>query len=169
MTDIQEFNDLLRKIKYDPAAREKFWCEYYNLLKTHVYFKYGDFSDWEDIVHDVVKKIISIDWTNYPYIESPAYWLYTIADNHAKDLFKKANRICEFKEETYSGFNIEYVDVRNDVRNAMRHLKRENQYVLYAYYWLGKELFTIAEEIGKSYGNTRAIARRSRNRLKKYL
>ena len=169
MTDIQDFNDLLRKINIDADAKERFWFKYYNLLKLHVFYKYGNFSDWEDVVHDVVNKIIGTDWTNYPYIESPTYWLYTIADNRAKDIFKKSNRICEFKYDTYSEFNVEFIDIRSDIRNAMRHLKREAQYVLYAHYWLGKELYTIAEEINKSYGNTRAIAKRARNRLKKYL
>ena len=169
MTEVQEFNELLRKINSDAEAKEIFWLKYYSLLKSHVKLKYGDFPDWEDIVHDVVNKIISTDWTGYPYIDSPVSWLYTIADNHAKDVFKKVNRICDFKEETYSDFNIEYIAIRNDVRNAMRHLKRETQYILYAYYWLGKELYTIAKEIGKSYVSVRVTILRARKLLKKYL
>ena len=104
-----EFNVLLRKIKYDEDARQKFCFEYYNLLKMHVRSKYGKFQDWEDIVQDVVNKILSTDWTNYPHIDNPTQWLYTIADNHAKDLFKKTNRICEFDENLYPNFNIECV------------------------------------------------------------
>ena len=169
MTEAQEFNISLRKIKYDRIEREKFWFKYYNLLKTHVLLKYGKFSDWEDIVHDVVNKIISTDWTNYPEIESPTSWLYAVADNHAKDVFKKSNRICEFDEKTYSNFTIEAVDMRNDVRNAIKHLKRDNQYIIYAYFWLGKELFTIAKEMNKSYVSVRVAAIRARNLLKKFL
>ena len=169
MTEVQEFNESLRKIKYDPDEREKFWFKYYNLLKTHVFLKYGSFPDWEDIVHDVVNKIISTDWTSYPEIESPTSWLYTIADNHAKDIFKKSNRICEFDEKTYSNFTIEAVDMRNDVRNAIRHLKRDKQYIIYAYFWLGKELYTIAKEMRKSYVSVRVAAIRARNLLKKFL
>ena len=169
MTEAQEFNVSLRKIKYDREEREKFWFKYYNLLKTHVFLKYGKFSDWEDIVHDVVNKIISTDWTNYPEIESPTSWLYTVADNHAKDIFKKSNRICEFDEKTYSSFTIEAVDMRNDVRNAIMHLKRDNQYIIYAHFWLGKELYTIAKEMRKSYVSVRVAALRARNLLKKFL
>ena len=169
MTEAKEFNISLRKIKYDRDEREKFWFKYYNLLKTHVFLKYGKFSDWEDIVHDVVNKIISTDWTDYQYIESPISWLYTVADNHAKDIFKKSNRICVFDEKTYSNFSIEAVDMRNDVRNAMKHLKRDNQYIIYAYYWLGQELYTIAKEMNKSYIAVRAAIRRARNLLKKFL
>lgn len=169
MTEAQEFNERLRKIKYDSDEREKFWFVYYNRLKTHVLLKYGDYPDWEDIVHDVVKKIIETDWTNYPIIESPTSWLYTVADNYAKDVFKKSNRICEFDEKTYSTFNIEAVDMRNDVRNAISHLKRDNQYIIYAYFWLGKELYTIAKEMNKSYVAVRVAAKRARNLLKKFL
>lgn len=169
MTEVQEFNELLKKVNIDADARERFWLKYYSLLKVHVKLKYSDFSDWEDIVHDVVNKIISTDWTGYPYVESPTHWLYTIADNHAKDLFKKANRICEFEESTYLNFNIEDVDMRNDVRDAIRHLKRETQYILFAHYWLGKELYTIAQEIGKSYVSVRVTVLRARRLLKKYL
>ena len=169
MTETQEFNISLRKIKYDSDEREKFWFKYYNLLKTHVLLKYGKFSDWEDIVHDVVNKIMETDWTSYPYIESPTSWLYTVADNHAKDIFKKSNRICEFDEKTYSNFTIEAVDMRNDVRNAIKHLNRDKQYIIYAYFWLGKELYTIAKEMHKSYVSVRVAALRSRNLLKKFL
>ena len=169
MTEVQEFNDSLRKIKYDTNEREKFWFKYYNLLKTHVLLKYGKFPDWEDIVHDVVNKIISTDWTDYPQIESPISWLYKVADNHAKDIFKKLNRICEFDDKTYSNFTIESVDMRNDVRNAIMHLKRDKQYIIYAYFWLGKELYTIAKEMNKSYVSVRVAALRARNLLKKFL
>ena len=169
MNEVKKFNYMLKKIKYDAKAREAFCHEYYNLLKTHVLLKYGDFPDREDIVHDVINKLIETDWTNYPYIERPTAWLYTIADNQAKDAFKKANRICEFKENTYSEFNIDYVEMRSDVRDAMKHLKREAQYILYAHYWLGKELYTIAKEMGKSYISVRVAMSRARSDLKKFL
>lgn len=169
MTEVQEFNDLLKKINIDADAKEKFWLKYYSMLKMHVKLKYGDFSDWEDIVHDVVNKIISTDWTCYPYIDRPIAWLYTIADNHAKDVFKKANRICNFDEDAYSAFSIEYVDMRNDVRNALKHLDGETQYIIYSYYWLGKELYAIADEMGISYTNIRVKISRARKLLEKYL
>ena len=169
MTDVQEFNELLKKINKDSGAKERFWLKYYSLLKLHVKLKYGDFPDWEDIVHDVVNKIISTDWTSYPYIDRPVSWLYTIADNHAKDVFKKANRICELSEDTYSAFNIEYVDMRNDMRNALKHLDRETQYLIYSFYWHGKELYTIADEMGISYINVRVKISRARKLLEKYL
>lgn len=169
MNEVQKFNDLLRKIKYDQGARQKFFCDYYNRLLLHVSYKFGDYPDWQDIAHDVVNKLIETDWTNYPYIESPMYWLYTIADNHAKDLFKKTNRICELNEYNYSDFNIDYIDMRNDVRNAMKNLTYDEQYVLYAFHWLGKELYTIAKEMKKSYGSVRTQIKRARDKLKKYL
>lgn len=169
MTEVQEFNELLKKINNDADAKERFWLKYYSLLKVHVKLKYGDYPDWEDIVHDVVNKIISTDWTGYPYVNSPICWLYKIADNYAKDVFKKTNRICEFNENSYNDFNIEYIDIRTDVRDAMRHLNRQTQYILYAYYWLGKELYTIAKEIGKSYVCVRVTIARARKLLKKYL
>lgn len=169
MTGVQEFNETLRKIKYDADSREKFCFKYYNLLKIHVSLKYGDFPDWEDVVHDVIKKLIEVDWTNYPYIEKPVAWLYTIADNIAKDRFKKSNRICGFNDNTYSTFSIETVDMRNDVREAMKHLNRKEQYILYGYYWLGKELFVIAEEVNMKYSAVRATVSRARKALKKFL
>ena len=169
MTEVQQFNDRLRKIKYDADEREKFWFVYYNHLKTHVYFKYGDYPDWEDIVHDVVNKVMETDWTNYPQIESPTAWLYKIADNRAKDVFKRANRICEFDEQIYSTFNIELVEMRSDLRNAIKRLSRDNQYMLYAHYWLGKELYVIAKEMKKTYGSIRVAVKRARKLLEKYL
>ena len=169
MIDSHEFNILLRKIKYDEDAKQKFCFEYYNLLKMYISSKYSKFQDWEDILHDVISKIFSTDWSDYPYVNKPTQWLYTIADNHAKDLFKRTNRIFEFKENLYPGFNIEDVDIRNDVREAMKHLTRDEQYILYAHYWLGKELYTIAEEMGKSYVSIRVKIFRARNSLKKFL
>ena len=169
MTEVQEFNVLLRKIKYDKEARQKFFCKYYNRLHMHGRLKYGKFSDWQDVVHDVVTKLIETDWTDYQYIENPTAWLFTVADNRAKDFFKKSNRILEFNEYHYSDFNIEDVELSNDVRNAMKHLTRDEQYVLYAYYWLGKEQYIIAKEMGKTYGSVRTQIKRSRDKLKKYL
>lgn len=169
MTEVREFNTLLRKIKYDDSAKRKFCSEFYSLVKIHVHSKYAGFPDWEDIVHDVINKIINTDWTSYPYVESPVSWLYTIADNLAKDLFKRTNRICEFKENSHPDFNIDYIEVRSDVREAMRNLKRDEQYILYNHYWLGKELYTIADEMGISYSNIRVKISRARKFLKKYL
>lgn len=169
MTEVQEFNDLLRKIKYDNDARQKFFCKYYSRLHIHGSLKYGNFSDWQDIVHDVVTKLIATDWSNYEYIECPTAWLFTVADNHAKDLFKQANRILEFNEYHYSDFNIEDVELSNDVKNAMKNLTRDEQYVLYAFYWLGKEQYIIAEEIGKTYGSVRTQIKRARDKLKNFL
>lgn len=171
MTKVKEFNELLRKIKYDAEAKETFCFKYYGLLKNHVRLKYRNYCDWEDIVHDVINKIISTDWTDYPYIDNPVSWLYTVADNHAYDLFKKSNRIYELNENlyAYSDFNIEYVDIRNDVREAIKHLKPQTQYIIYAHYWLGKELYAIADEVGKSYTSVRVIIFRARILLKKYL
>ena len=169
MSEVREFNVLLRKIKYDKSARQTFFSKYYNRLHTHVRLKFGEYPDWQDIAHDVVTKLIENDWTGYPYIKRPVSWMYKIADNHAKDLFKKSNRILEFKEYSYSDFSIEYIEMRNDVRNAMNHLDRDSQYILYAHTWLDKELYTIAKEMGKSYGSVRAKAKRARDKLKKYL
>lgn len=169
MSEVREFNDMLRKIKYDKDARQIFFSKYYNRLHEHMRLKYGSYPDWQDIVHDVVTKLIETDWTDYPYIERPISWLFTIADNHAKDLFKKSNRICEFKEYCYSDFSIEYIEMRNDVRNAMDKLDRDSQYIIYANHWLGKELYTIAEEMGKSYVSVRVQISRARKKLEKLL
>ena len=172
MTKVREFNVLLRKIKYDNDAKQKFCCEYYSLLRMHVLSNYGDYSDWEDIVHDVINKLIDTDWTDYPYVKNPIYWLYTIADNHAKDLFKKTNRICEFNETTcctYSDFDINQVELRSDIRNAMQRLKPDEQYILYSYHWLGKKLYVIAKEMNISYTSARVKIHRARKALEKYL
>lgn len=169
MIGVHKFNILLRKLKYDGNARQIFFDEYYNRLQLHVRLKYSGYEDWQDIAHDIVTKLIETDWTDYPYIESPVYWLYTIADNHIKDVFKKTNRICEFNEYNYSDFNIDYIEMRYDVRNAMEKLSREEQYILYAYNWLGKELYVIADELGKSYSSVRVAIKRARDKIKKYL
>lgn len=169
MTESKEFNKLLKTIKFDKKSQEIFCFKYYNKLKMHVFAKYGSFSDWEDIVHDVIKKIFNTDWTNYPYVDKPINWLYAIADNHAKDLLRSTNRICEFNESSYYDFNIDYINLRSDVRNALKQLDVELQYIIYSYYWLGKELYSIADEIGISYTNARVKISRARKLLKKYL
>lgn len=169
MTEVQEFNELLRKLNNDADASDRFWFKYYNMLKTHVKMKFGNYPDWEDIVQDIVNKIMSTDWTGYPYVDKPANWLYTIADNHAKDVLKKTNRVCEFKDTFYADFNIDYIDMRNDVRDAMKRLDLQTQYILYSHYWLGKELYVIADEMGISYGNVRVKISRARKQLKKFV
>ena len=169
MTEDKEFNQLLRKTKYEAEARQIFCYKYYSLLKKHIFSKYGKFSDWEDIVHDVINKLFETDWTNYPYIKRPVSWLYTVADNYAKDTLKKANRIYELSDNIYTNFNIDTLDIRSDVRDAMRHLNVEEQYIIYAHYWLRKELYTIAKEINKTYVSVRVAIFRARKILKKYL
>lgn len=169
MNEAQKFNRLLKKIKYDNDAREEFFFLYYNKLRSHIFHKYGSFPDWEDIVHDVINKLIETDWSQYQFVENPISWLYTVADNHAKDLFKKFNRISEFNEDKFSEFNIDKIDMREDLRDAMKHLKVEHQYILFAQFWQGKKLYTIAAEMGKSYVSVRVNSSRARRLLKKYL
>lgn len=169
MVGVQEFNELLRKIKYDEQAREVFCFEYYNLLKKHVSSKFGDFIDSEDVVQDVIEKLIQTDWTEYDYIHSPVSWLYSIVDNRAKDLFKKFNRILEFKEESFAEFNPDSIEMRSDVLDAINKLSSDMQYVLYHQFWMREHLKTIAENMGKTYGAVRALSSRARKKLKKIL
>ena len=166
MKTAKTFNELLRKLNCDPVARERFFDEYYDNIRAHAYCKYGEYSDWEDIVQDVVRKLLETDWTSYSFVKYPATWLNTIADNRAKDLFRRSNRVLISDSEFLDGFDINNTLMEIDIREELKQIPKNTQYIIYAQY---KEVYSyleISEQLGESYSNVRVKAHRALKNLK---
>ena len=167
MITAKEFNSLLKKIKYDDGARTKFLNYYYVKLKFHLKTYIGSYSDWEDVLHDVIEKLISTDWGGYPYIEHPISWLFRMSDNCARDMIRREKFTCELPEFMPDKFNIDESLVHGELRAAMKKcLPPEEQYIFYLYLWGGYSLKEIAEILGVSYAGIRTKVSRAYKILK---
>ena len=166
MISARTFNILLRKLNSDPRARELFFNEYYSIIKAHAYWQFGKYNDWEDIAHDVVSKILETDWSSYSYVQFPASWLCAVVDNHAKDTFKRSNRIVSVAEFFIEDFNIDDTIMSLRVRNELKKFSKDIQYIIYAHFWEGYTYQEISRKLGISAVNVRVKAFRALKILK---
>lgn len=166
MIDAKIFNELLKKIYYDPEARELFFKNYYELIKSRVKWKLGNRSEWEDVAHDVVRKLLETDWTDYPYVNFPVGWLNAIADNSAKDLFRQTNKIVQIIEDSAEEFNLNTALVEMELKEKLGKFPKDVQYIIHAHFIEGYTYLEISKILGISHENVRVKASRTLKKLK---
>lgn len=166
MKDIKTFNEQLRKLNSDSAVRTQFFNEHYGEIKAHTFWKFGKFNDWEDLAHDVVRKLIETDWSNYPYIEFPASWLNSVIDNYAYDVLRHNSRVYSMDTFALEAFSLDETIMDSNVRDALKKLSKDIQYIIYAHYWEGYTYIEIANQLGLTPVNVRVKAFRAQQILK---
>lgn len=165
--DAHKFNRQLKKMTTDRRALESIYEEYYLPMKAHVQRRFGSLVNAEDIAQDVFLKLLSCG--DQPYIEYPASWLYTMADNRAKDVLRATHRETQLPEVLAASFDPDKTIVNAEMRRALCVLEEDARYILYLHYWEGYSLKEIAQETGMSYTNVRAKVSRAYQKLIKIL
>lgn len=166
MNTADAFNRLLKNLYYDPQAKEQFFEEYYDNIMSHTYWKFGKFCDWEDIAHDVVRLLLETNWTDYPYVRYPASWLSSIIENHAKDIFRRTNRLVSDKCDVADKFNIDDTILKIELKEKLKKFPNDVRYIIYAHYFEGYSYKEISEQIGLSQENVRVKSCRTMKSLK---
>ncbi len=83
----REFNICLRKIKTNIKAFNRLYNYYFPKIVVHIYVIYKNKSLSEDIAQDFFVKLLETQ--KFYYIKFPNAWVYTVAENIAKNIIAK--------------------------------------------------------------------------------
>lgn len=166
--DALKFNQLLKRMKYDKTAVEAIYSEYYAKLKDHVRGKFGTRFDPVDVTQDIFLKLMTLE--HRKFITNPIAWLYTITDNHVKDLYRRNKHTTEeLIDDIADDFDIDNTLLSEDMKRVMSCLDEESRKILYMHYWQDIRLCDIANILNMSYVNVRVKASRAYKSLKEIL
>lgn len=162
----EEFNQLLRDFKHDSKAAEEL-CRYCVVnLKLHLSVWLREAKDAEDVAHDIFCKKI---FENPPktLVRNPRAWLFKIADNYMKTLFKTEKRYVALTDSI--PYKDDFTDfVANDrLREALKTLDKVSANIIVLYYYYGYTHKEISKMIGMAYGNVRMRSSRAIKNLRK--
>lgn len=165
MIDAKIFNELLKKIYSDPEARELFFKNYYELIKSRAKWKLGNRPEWEDVAHDVVRKLLEKDWTDYPYISYPLVWLNTIVDNRVKDIYRQTNILLDIDESIAVANTMDSV-AQSALEERLEKFPCDVRFIICKHFFEGYTYLEISKILGMSHENVRVKASRALKKLK---
>lgn len=163
----QKFNRLLRNIKHDKRSLALIYTEYYPKLVFHVQRRFGKLISPDDIAQDIFSKLMQLE-IHY-FVKTPTAWLYTLADNRAKDILKSCHEEVALEEYLADEFSIDSTILNLDVKKALSHLDLKSQQIIYLHIWEGYSYEEISKGLNISCANIRVKASRAYKELKKYL
>ena len=165
--DAHTFNRQLNRLASDKRALEALYAEYALPMKAHLLRRFGSLVSAEDVTQDVFVKLLSL--RDPPRVEYPASWLYTLADNRAKDILRATHPEAALEEGLAAPFDLDRTIVNAQTRRALEALDEDVRRILYLHFWEGYSLKEIAAESGMSYANVRVKVSRAYRKLKEIL
>lgn len=122
---------LIFKMKMgNDMAIDIFVQKYYHTILKYCCLHIGDYGYAEDMVQETFKHFFRT-FSQYHHYEKALNYLYAIAANVCKDYLRKGKVIKEneitseqFPEQSDSMENIEHLDVRMDLKNALNGFQR---------------------------------------------
>lgn len=169
-----------RAISGDPEAFARLYDIHMDRVYRHLYFRMAKVEEAEDLTQQVFlqawQSIRRFKRTNSPFIA----WLMTIAHNLIVDRHRSKKAPGGFPiplemdvEDHDRGIDPEwYAQARLDqamVRQALKKLKPEQQYVIAMRFLENFDYSDIAAAMGKTEGNVRVIQHRGLQALRKIL
>ncbi|MBD5636454.1 MAG: sigma-70 family RNA polymerase sigma factor [Clostridia bacterium] len=162
-----KFNDLLKRIKYDPNAVDEIYHEFYLSVKERVQFHFGNLVNPEDMAQEIFLKLTTMKTPKY--VGAPATWMRKVTDNFVIDKLRASHVDLELLDSQPSDFDMDRSIIEADVQNAMSHLDEVSRTILYMHHWQKYKLYEVADELNMSYVNVRQIASRAYKVLEPYL
>lgn len=166
--NVLKFNLLLSKVHVDKQAAEQIYKEFFPIIVLRLRGKFGNLICAEDIAQDVFLSLIASPQTNY--ISHPTAWLFTTAENRAKDFLKKHREEYTLDDKIYAcPYTVDNSLLDIDLQKAFSKLDETSQKILYLYYWEGYDFYEIAKMLSLKPGNVRTKASRAYKILKSLL
>ena len=168
----EAFNRLLRELKTSERAFRQIYEYYLPKIKYHVYRKYGNDVDFEDVAHELFTKLIRME--SPPNVDNPTAWIYKICDNIILDEFRKNKQTLPIDERTASaptagGFTLSETETNSDFFALLSQLDGESAEIVKLVIWDGYNLKEVSQLLNLSHGATRQKYSRALKKLKKYL
>lgn len=136
---------LISKMKNgDEPAMESFVRRYYPQILRYCYYHLADKSFAEDMAQETFEKFFTA-LPIYRHRGKALNYLYTIAGNLCRDLYKKRADI-PFKEmPDTENYQLDPIDSRLDMEKALAGLSQESRDILILYFFQERKQREIAE------------------------
>lgn len=135
--------------------------------------KLKNFTEAQDIVHDVFLKLHLKSHLYNPVFGSPVAWLLTIARNTATDKLRRQSTHQKFIEKKVLDTDASvpahcgpHVDELELMRNCLATLSQKQQSILKMVYFSGLKQQEIADQMSEPLGSVKAWIRRGLLRLR---
>jgi RNA polymerase sigma-70 factor (ECF subfamily) len=161
-------DEMIRRAKKDPDAFGELYELFFKQIYRYVYGQVRDHSETQDIVSETffkaLRSINSYTPTGKPFI----VWLYRIAKNTTIDHFRRSNREIDvtWVELSATEKQLEQVENRYWLDQAMQHLTEDQQKVIRLHYLEDMKFKDIAEATNRTEGAVKAMALRAVGRLR---
>ena len=135
--------------------------------------KLANFTEAQDIVHDVFLKLHLKSHLYNPTLGSPVAWLLTVARNTATDKLRRQSTHQKYIEKeildpqastpAHSGPHIDELEL---MRTCLATLPQKQQSILQMVYFSGLKQQEIADQMGQPLGSVKAWIRRGLLKLR---
>jgi RNA polymerase sigma-70 factor, ECF subfamily len=144
-----------------------------SLIYSVLVQKLADFTEAQDIVHDVFLKLHLKSHLYNPTLGSPVAWLLTVARNTATDRLRRQSTLQKYIEKemldtepsvpAHCGPHVDEIEL---MRNCLATLPQKQQSILQMVYFSGLKQQEIADRITEPLGSVKAWIRRGLLKLR---
>ncbi|MBQ0035780.1 MAG: sigma-70 family RNA polymerase sigma factor [Firmicutes bacterium] len=155
--------------------KEKIYEEYYLKVRNYILSKINNFEEAQDICSDIFLKVYdkldSYDSTK----SSISTWIFTITKNTLIDYYRTNHTKVELNDNIlYETDDDEEEDIctpdnLNKLADALKTLSDKERYVIVSYYYSGKTLKEIGQNMDISYAYVKILHKKALFQLKKYI
>ncbi|OLR56904.1 hypothetical protein BHK98_01985 [Hornefia porci] len=166
---MMECDLILQAQNGNTEAMNRLIIHYYPMVFAFFYRNTNQYHQSKDLTQEVfIKMVVAI--SKYRPQSKFKSWLFTIASNHLKNYYRSRSRHpepAELEENIPASFDeAEEIAVRNDIRDALLELPREQKEVIILHYYQEFSFREIAEITGENESTLKARARYGLNKLR---
>ncbi len=161
-----KFNKLFRKLNTDVKAFEQLYNEFYPKIVFHLRRCFGNQISAEEIAQELFLKLLKLEQKET--INNPTAWLFTLAENLAKNTLDKIYFDLPLHPTFPAPFDIDSLILSEDMKKYLSALDKTSQTILYMHFWEGYSFKEISDVLGIEYVNLRKRVSRAYAELKKF-
>lgn len=145
----KRFNDILKNLKTNETLFTELYEYYYPKIRIHVYRKFRNRTLSEDTAQDFFVKIFETE-LEQP-VEFPTAWVYTVADNIAKNTIAKTSREFLTDDAPKAPLDEYENELYGDCADLLRQLDADSRELVILHIFEGYSLKELAPLIGIQY------------------
>lgn len=163
----REFNYCLRELKNEEKAFKKLYVFYFPKIVFHIFYIYRNKDFGEDVAQEFFLKLLDIE--DVGKVECPNAWVYTVAENIAKNIFnrEKANLSDPLDEVQTSAFDTYTYQLYGEYWEKLNKLDDVTRKIIMMKVFEGYRFKEIADELNMKTDTARQKYCRGLKKLKK--
>lgn len=169
--NVKEFNKWIGKLKTDKRAFDTLYKYYFPKIVIHINSKFIGLNMGEDIAQEFFLDLLRKE--EIPYIDYPNSWVYTIAEDMAKNRIKKEKTMAELEQKyvaaTKEEYDYEFYEEHAELLNNFDKLDSETRKIIIMKIFDGYKFREIAAKMNLTPDAVRQRFSRGMKKLKKFL